>query len=219
MDQVWDRLIEKEGKLYTLDLLGGAPVYGEALIDVDGNKYREWVPWRSKLGALLKKGERPPLDAGSILYLGAADGTTVSHLSDLLPGSMIYAVEFSPVPFRKLARIAKARGNIVPILEDAFHPERYAVAVGTVDLIYQDVSQKDQLGLFLRNSTLLSKERAVIMVKSRSIDVTGRPEDIFKEFSSRLRSGGFEVSSVVDLSPFQEDHAALLIGDCGKKKH
>ena len=58
-----------------------------------------------------------------MLYLGAASGTTVSHVSDLVgPEGVVYAVEFSHRSGRDLINMAKSRTNIIPIIEDARHP-------------------------------------------------------------------------------------------------
>ena len=169
----------REGRIYTRDPKEGRSVYGEEIISIDGNPHREWIPWRSKMAALLKLHPGSPIPFGRILYLGAAQGTTVSHLSDLNPDGVIFAVEFSRVPFVKLSNLARDRKNIVPILEDAFHPERYASMVGSVDFLYQDVSQKDQAGIFLKNADrVMSRSKLLELTKGydhapfdRSIDV------------------------------------------------
>ncbi|MFW3145411.1 MAG: fibrillarin-like rRNA/tRNA 2'-O-methyltransferase [Thermoplasmatota archaeon] len=206
-------LLLLNNRIYTSDSEGTGSIYGESLMEKDGRTYREWVPWRSKLAALLKK-ETLPFDLrGDVLYLGAAQGTTVSHLSDILRDGSVFAVEFSTTAFRNLLSLSRKRRNIVPILADAFHPELYASQVPDVFILYQDVSQKDQLGMFLRNSRrFLGKGGyGVVMVKSRSIDVTARPEDVFLNFEAGLRRSGFDVLINTELSPFQKDHAALVV--------
>jgi fibrillarin-like pre-rRNA processing protein len=207
------RIILKDGKLFTLDRENGHPVYGESIIDEKGSKYREWIPWRSKLSALMKKKEIEFPENGDVLYLGAAQGTTVSHVSDILSSGTIFAVEFSETAYRKLALLAKRRKNIIPILEDAFHPERYMSMVSKVDVLYQDVSQKEQLKLFLLNSKIFLKKGGIglLMLKSRSVDVTADPADIYDKVSAGLKKEGLQVEDVVELDPFQVDHAAILV--------
>lgn len=203
----------KDSRIYTKDLMGGRSVYGEDLIEIKGEFHREWIPWRSKMAALLKMDPAAPIPSGRVLYLGAAQGTTVSHLSDLNPGGTIFAVEFSRVPFVKLSRLSRDRKNIVPILEDAFHPERYAPMVGSVDFLYQDVSQKDQAGIFLKNAdTMLRKGGiGILMVKARSVDVTSDPLKVYKAVTEQISGGGYTVMEIHPLDPFQADHAAILI--------
>ncbi|TQE03090.1 hypothetical protein C1H46_011261 [Malus baccata] len=84
-----------------------------------------------------------------VLYLGAASGTSVSHVSDIVgPTGVVYAVEFSPRSGRDLVNMAKKRTNIIPIIEDARHPARYRMLVSVVDVIFTDVAQPDQVFLY-----------------------------------------------------------------------
>ncbi len=208
-----ENLLRKGDRLYTRDLMEGHSVYGEEVINVKGAHFREWIPWRSKLAALIKKDGLPEIPEGDVLYLGAAQGTTVSHISDLFPSHNIHAVEFSPTSYRKLASLSRRRKNIVPILEDAFHPERYAPMVGPIRFMYQDVSQKDQAGMFMKNGNMMLREggTGILMLKARSVDVTASPEVIYEKARSELGRGGFKVLKIVPLDPFQVDHAAIII--------
>merc|ERR550532_3072536 len=75
----------------------------------------------------------PP--GSKVLYLGAASGTTVSHVSDVVgPEGMVYAVEFSHRSGRDLLNVAKKRTNVVPIIEDARHPHKYRMLGSVVGL-------------------------------------------------------------------------------------
>lgn len=64
------------------------------------------------------------MEPGSkVLYLGAASGTTVSHVSDLVGETgVVYGVEFSKRSGRDLVNLAKKRTNIIPIIDDARYP-------------------------------------------------------------------------------------------------
>jgi rRNA 2'-O-methyltransferase fibrillarin len=78
--------------------------------------------YRSKLAAAIAGGIRNIyIKPGSkVLYLGAASGTSVSHVSDIVgPEGCVYAVEFSHRSGRELIEVAKKRTNIIPIIEDA----------------------------------------------------------------------------------------------------
>jgi len=139
--------------LFTENLMPGVSVYGERLVSWRGTEFRQWDPRRSKLAALLLKGWKIlPLGKGSqVLYLGAASGTTVSHVSDLCPEGTVYAVEIARRAFQKLLDIAEARHNVLPILADASAPEAYAGALSGVDFVYQDVAQRDQVEILRKN--------------------------------------------------------------------
>lgn len=51
--------------------------------------------------------------------LGAASGTSVSHVADLVgPTGTVYAVEFSHRSGRDLINMASKRPNVIPIVEE-----------------------------------------------------------------------------------------------------
>ena len=133
-------------------------MYGEKRIQFDGPvgadgnpmklEYRVWNPFRSKLAAAILGGiDGIHMKPGSkVLYLGAAAGTTVSHVSDIVgPTGCVYAVEFAHRPGRDLINMAKSRTNVIPIIEDARHPLKYRMLMGMVDVIFADVAQPDQV--------------------------------------------------------------------------
>ncbi len=206
-------IYEKDGKYYTLNLIPGQDVYGEELIEEEGFEYREWDPNRSKLCAFLEKeGSLPISPDMNILYLGAGDGTTASHLSDIVTEGRIFAVELARDPFRNLLSLSKERRNIFSIMADARNPERYKGIVGKVDFLYQDISQRDQTEIFLKNLKFLEEEAiGIIAVKARSVDVSKSPEQIYEEVEQKLEEQGCDVILKVDISHRQKDHAMLVI--------
>ena len=82
----------KDHMLVTKNLVPGESVYGEKRISIESGaegtktEYRVWNPFRSKLAAGVLGG----LDdifikpGGKVLYLGAASGTSVSHVADIV---------------------------------------------------------------------------------------------------------------------------------------
>lgn len=78
--------------LVTKNLVPGESVYGEKRISIDGGvdgtkiEYRVWNPFRSKLaaGILGGVGEIYIGPGKKVLYLGAASGTSVSHVADVV---------------------------------------------------------------------------------------------------------------------------------------
>ena len=117
-----------------------------------------------------------------MLYLGAASGTTVSHVSDIVgPEGLVYAVEFSHRSGRDLLNMCKKRTNIVPIIEDARHPWKYRMLVGMVDCVFADVAQPDQTRIVALNSHHFLKTGGhfVISIKASCIDSTAKPEAVF----------------------------------------
>jgi fibrillarin-like pre-rRNA processing protein len=184
------------------------PVYGERILE----GYRLWDPFRSKLAALILKGrsKRPvPARSARVLYLGAATGTTVSHVSDIVGDGLVYAVEFSPRSMRDLIRLCERRNNIVPILANAARPEDYASLVEPVDLVYQDVSQRNQAEIASRNCARYLKPggELILMLKTRSVDVTASPQVVLQAETKKLQ--GLDLLSALDLLPFHQDHFAI----------
>lgn len=67
--------------------------------------------------------------------------------------------------------MAKRRTNVIPIIEDARHPNRYRMLMGMVDVIFADVAQPDQVCFSLRCRLVLLLFCAV---KPRILDLCGR---------------------------------------------
>ncbi len=203
-----------KGNFYTKNLVPGESVYGEPVRKLSGVEHRLWDQKRSKFAAYLKKGGKTfPFEAETLtLYLGAASGTTASHISDVSANGRIFAVEVSRIPFTKLLALAEKRQNIVPIHADANHPERYGPIVGVVDVLYQDIAQRDQVRYFLKNSGFLRDGGVgIIMIKARCIDVAMAPRKVFDICAGELSEGGLEVREIVELAPFEKDHAAIVL--------
>ncbi|QLD84527.1 fibrillarin-like rRNA/tRNA 2'-O-methyltransferase [Natronomonas halophila] len=183
----------------------GQPVYGEPAAD----GWRKWDARRSKLGAMLKTGMDTGLAGGeTVLYLGAAAGTTVSHVADFAGAT--YAVEFAARPARDLLDAAEPRGNLFPLLKDARKPETYAHVVEPVDVLIQDVATRGQAKVALANRQFLGDEgRLLLAVKARSEDVARDPDEVFDEVLETLRDG-YEVLETRSLKPFHEDHLGVV---------
>ncbi len=193
---------------YTLSRYGES-VYGERVIKTRGGFFHLWNPFRSKLGAAMHlRLKNFPFQGSRLLYLGASTGTTVSHVSDLT--RIVWAVEISPIAAKKLVSLAERRDNIVPILEDARRVDSLALFVSDPDVLYQDISQRDQVEIFLRNMERFTPKWGFLMLKTRTIDMRARPRDIM-ERSRRKIEEAYEVREVIDLSRFQKDHYAIVV--------
>lgn len=205
---------EDKAFLWTENRVPGRAVYGEKLRKAGAKEYRNWSPFRSKMAALVRRApDTPWIDAkGDILYLGASTGTTVSHLSDITSG-MVFAVEFSPRSVRDLLWNMEPRSNVVPILEDAGKPERYAPYIARpVAALVQDVAQRNQVDIFLRNLPFVAPGgKGFLMVKARSINVSQEPQAIYAEVEARLKAANLRILKSTDLDPFEKDHRAFVV--------
>lgn len=207
------RIMFAGGRLMTLSAYPGNRVYGERLVTVSGDEYREWPPNRSKLSAYICMGgsHLPFTEKSDVLYLGAASGTTASHVSDIVPDGKVYCVEFSPRSFRDLVKTCEKRHNMMPILGDATSPDGYGFAVGNVDVVYQDVAQKGQADILANNMEHFSARYGMVSIKARSEDVTASPERIFEKACERLTERGMTILEVMPLERYEKAHAMMVV--------
>jgi fibrillarin-like pre-rRNA processing protein len=204
-------------RLATKNLAPGKVVYGERLIRFEGVEYRVWDAFRSKLAAVIMKNlQHVPIEPDHrVLYLGAASGTTPSHVSDIVgEKGFVYCIEFAQRSMRDLVNnVCAYRLNMSPFLEDARLPEKYAMFIPEkVDVIYCDVAQPEQAKLLADNADFFLKKSGWVMiaVKAQSIDVTMEPSDVYKQEARILEKRGFKVEDIVNLEPYDKAHAMIV---------
>ncbi|KAI9476855.1 Small subunit processome complex component [Coemansia sp. RSA 989] len=210
----------KEDLLVTKNLVPGESVYGEKRISVDGPEgtkieYRVWNPFRSKIAAGVLGGvDNIYIAPGKkVLYLGAASGTTVSHVADVVgPEGAVYAVEFSHRSGRDLINMAKKRTNVVPIVEDARYPQKYRMLVPMVDVIFADVAQPDQARIIALNAHQFLKNdgHIVISIKANCIDSTVEASKVFASEVKKLQEEKIKPMEQLTLEPYERDHAIVI---------
>ncbi len=204
----------------TVNLTPGRSIYGETLIPEHFEdrkvELRSWDPFRSKLSASILNGLKtfPFSSASRCLYLGASTGTTVSHISDTVGASgKVFAVEVAPRVARELLEnVVKYRKNVIPIVEDAKHPEKYGTVYGDIGAVYCDIAQPDQTEIATKNCNefLGSGGFLFLVVKASSIDALKPKNEVFSEQVRILRQAGFEVLERIDLEPYDRNHAMLV---------
>lgn len=213
---VYSVILETKNKgLATLNLVPGRTVYGERLAGDGGREYRLWDPNKSKLAAAILKGlPHMPITPGStVLYLGAATGTTVSHVSDIVGvRGHVYSVEFSPRSIRDLISNLSCRANVLPILADARFPRSYKLLLEKVDVVYSDIAQPEQARILADNADAFLRESGsvLLVIKARSIDSTKKPEKVFEEEVNILGQRHLNVKAVIPLEPYDKDHVMVL---------
>lgn len=153
---------------YWSETVGAPPsVYGERWVERDGRALRAWGPARSKLSAALGAGWEGPLprEGQRWLYLGAATGTTASHVADLVgPTGAVFAVEKSARPFQKLLALAQRWENLRPLFADARSLPADSYAPSLVDGLYADLPQPDQVEIVLRCAQRFVKEPGCVLM-------------------------------------------------------
>ncbi len=207
--------VDGQEKLATENLVAGNQVYKEKLVNKKGIEYRVWDPFRSKLAAVIMNGLEifPFKEKSKVLYLGVSTGTTISHISDIVgPGGIIFGVEHSSRVARDfLDRVASYRKNIIPIMQDARQPQQYFSVFGKVDVVYVDIAQPDQTDIAIANCKMYLKNQGYLflVIKTRSIDVTKAPRKIIENEKKKLQTN-FELEQVIDLMPYDKDHAIVI---------
>ncbi|KAJ1675897.1 Small subunit processome complex component [Spiromyces aspiralis] len=210
----------KEDLLLTKNLVSGESVYGEKRISVDNpdgtkTEYRVWNPFRSKLAAGVLGGlDNIWISPGKkVLYLGAASGTSVSHVADIVgPEGAVYAVEFSHRSGRDLINMAKKRTNVVPIVEDARYPNKYRMLVPMVDAIFADVAQPDQARIIAMNAHHFLKNggHIIISIKANCIDSTVEASKVFAREVKKMQEEKIKPKEQLTLEPYERDHAIVI---------
>ncbi len=211
--EIFDGVYIIDNKLSTLNLVKGEKVYGEDLVNIEGKEYRLWNPNRSKLAAALSLGLKNfYIKKGSkVLYLGAATGTTCSHISDIVGREgIVFCVEISSIAMLKLVELCKKRENMIPILSDARITKNYDY-VNNVDFIYEDVAARDQAAILKENAKMLKKGGyAYVAIKSQSISIVKQPREVYNEFIREV-SDTFKLVEMIDISKFHKAHAFVVL--------
>ncbi len=202
-------------KLYTKSLLPGKKHFDERIVKKEGSEFREFDPLRSKLAAAIMKGcPNTGIRKGDVvLYLGVSHGYTASFISDIIgPEGLLFGIDPAPRVMRDFVFLAEERPNLIPVLADANHPEEYASRVCTADIVYQDVAQRNQEDIFVRNCTLFLKPGGygLLAVKARSVDITKKPKQIFEEVRRSLEKK-FTVIDYRLLEPYEKDHCMIIV--------
>ncbi len=203
-----------DNKLATINLDKGHKVYNEELIHYNNIEYRLWNPYRSKLAAAvvnrlkifeIKKEQK-------ILYIGSATGTTVSHVSDIVGNEgIIFCIELSERNMRQFLNSCENRENLVPILSDARYADKYNDIVEECDVLYQDVSSKDQADILKINSKFLKKGGiAYFIIKSQSIDISEEPKIVFENELNKLK-GIFNILERINIEPYDKKHLFVVL--------
>lgn len=190
------------------------PVYGERWIERGSGTLRAWDPNRSKLAAALEAGWKGdlPEEGESWLYLGAATGTTASHVADLVgPRGAVFAVERSPRPFRRLLGWVDRWPNVLPILADARGPLDYAQRVPMVDGIYVDIAQPDQVEISLDNARQRLRDGGAFLIALKTASM-GRdaPAPVHLERAMASLAPSVDLDEPIRLSPWHRGH--YLVG-------
>ncbi|MCF7901683.1 fibrillarin-like rRNA/tRNA 2'-O-methyltransferase [Candidatus Woesearchaeota archaeon] len=205
----------KNTSYYTRSLYPKYRGFDENIFRQKGEEFREVDAERSKFIAAIAKGlSQTGVKEGSVvLYLGASHGYTPSFMSDIIGDTgFMFALDFAPRVVRDLVFVCERRANMAPMLDDASHPENYKDLVPQVDVVFQDIAQRNQVEIFSKNCDMFLKQGGfgLLALKSRSIDVTRKPKEVFMEVRKELEKK-FNIVDYRELYPFEKDHAFFVI--------
>ncbi len=146
-----------------------------------------------------------------VLAIGNSLGLGVTPAEGIVR-SLGASVTISPgQTLHDLIGTSAPRINLIPILADARDPVSYTNMVTEVDIIYQDVAQRGQAEIAIRNAELFLKKGGllVLIIKSRSIDSVKNTDEVSH---NEIRNLGelFKVTGTLNLEPFHSDHAVVL---------
>jgi fibrillarin-like pre-rRNA processing protein len=213
MKEVFPKIFLIDNKLAVENPFPDFEPFDEETMKLDKKEFRVWSPLRSKAAAAILRGikEFPIKEGSKVLYLGIAHGYTSSFLSALVGKGVIYGVEFSERCFTELLPLCEKYKNIIPILADGRKPEDYAW-IEKVDIVYIDIAQPDETEIFIRNCKEFLKKDGygMIAVKSRSIDITKSPKEIYKEALKKLEDD-FEIIDWKTLDPYERAHCFIVV--------
>ena len=212
MKKIFEGVYREGGRIYTENMVPGKRVYNEKLVEKDGIEYRSWNPYRSKMAAAILKGMKnfPITRKSRLLYLGVASGTTASHFSDIVTQGIIYGIEIAFKPMKNFVVLCRERKNMVPVMANADKPEEYEAIVENADVIYQDIAQRNQVEIFVKNMERFDIHEGIIMVKARSIDISMEPKKVFGDVKKKMEER-YSMVEGIKLSPYARDHMAIYV--------
>ena len=130
------------------------------------------------------------------------------------PDGFVFCLDFAPRVVRDLYLLCQKRNNMAPIIADANAPETYEKLIPEVDVIFMDIAQRDQVGIFLKNIKFLKEGGfGLLALKARSVDVTKNPKDVFKIARAELEEH-LMIVDYKELDPYEKDHCFFV---CKKK--
>lgn len=214
MKKLFPNVFLIDNKLAVENTIPGYRPFDDEIIKIEKKEFRVWNPNRSKAAAAIKRGIKEfPIEKGNkILYLGAAHGYTSSFLANIIGGNgIIYAIEFSERCFNEFLPLCLKFKNIIPILADARKPELY-YWIEKVDIVYVDIAQPDETEIAIRNCKEFLKPKGYLMlaIKSRSIDVTKSPKEVYRNEIEKLKESNFKIIDWKTLDPYEKAHAFVI---------
>jgi fibrillarin-like pre-rRNA processing protein len=193
----------KQCNLATKCIIQDDPVH-EDLVKVEGQMFRVWSPFRSKLAAAIitAKMSKLPLSSGNkIMMIGGLQDT--AHLSDIVQKyGFVYCVK-NGLPLSMHKNLSK-RSNVVLIDEDSRYPERYKNEVKhKLDTIIADIDDVNGIDSFGANIRQFLKASTRFFVVVRSSEEQKMKEELTKRHYCNIED-------ILSLAPFDEEYKLFM---------
>ena len=202
-------------KIATLNLSVGSKEKDEGIIKMNGNEYRIWKPYRSKLAAAIINGMEifPILKKSKILYFDATMENTASYISDIVgnDGKIFVVRDVMKNSKNFLEQIVKNRSNIFTIIPDKTNPARLTGMTETVDVIYIDIAEHNQTEIAIQNckNHLRIGGFLMLVVPTKKIDFINNPSKQNLEEMQKLQSS-FEIIQQINLTDFFKEYSMII---------
>ena len=200
-------------KIATLNLSVGSKEKDEEIIKVDGNEYRIWKPHRSKLATAIINGMEifPILKKSKVLYFDATVENTASYISDIVGNDgKIFVVVNSNKPSNFMQKMVDKRSNVTMI----HHTENLAQHKSIndkVDVIYMNVSDKNNLDIAILNSKAYLKDGGYLLLVVKTADILVNKYGVEPENNQRKKIRMlFEMIQEINLADFFKDNTMIV---------
>ena len=165
--------IGNEEQLATKNLVKGTETYKEKIVRVNGEEFLEWNPYSCKLAAAIRNGLQilPIMKNFRIICIGATDGSTISHISDIVDSrGSVFVIDSNKNKKSFLNKLTTTHKNIISVSDNP-HEQLYSTSItGKIDVLYVDIPQLDQTELAIQKYSSLLKTGGFLMLTAKKDD-------------------------------------------------
>ena len=200
-------------KIATLNLSVGSKEKDEGIIKMNGNEYRIWKPYRSKLAAAIINGMEifPILKKSKVLYFDTTMENTASHISDIVGNDgKIFVVANSNKPSNFMQKMIDKRSNVTMV----YHTEnlvQHKSINDKVDVIYMNVFDKNNLDIAILNSKAYLKDGGYLLLVVKTVDILVNKYGVEPENNPRKKIRMlFEMIQEINLADFFKGNTMII---------
>lgn len=204
-------MLDDSPKLATKNLVKGNRFYSEKLVDLNGEEYRIWKPYRSKLASAIINGIEifPILKKSKILYFGATTGITVSHISDIVGANgKVFVVKDINHRSNFLEKVKRKRANI-KVIDGVENLGQNNSIIGKVDVLYVNLLTQNHINIIMNLKPYLKDDGYVMLVIKTKLFENKNYEELQNDLYKKI-SHMFKIIQVIDISDFHKEHSLII---------